>query len=483
MRVFLMSVSAAVVLTGCQTLNLPKKFPLDFSPDPTEISAELPNAPSQDWAEYASDELPSVDWIGDFGDATLTSLVNEALQSNTSIRASAALYDAAVARLDISEADKLPNVSGSARATRSQFGFELFDDNHGVPDGAFTNASSNFGLNASWEPDLWGRIKDRISASELNVAAAQADHAAARLAITSRVAQTWFNFIEARLLMELAARDVETQKRALRLTQRRFESGVAGSSDVRLARSSVAGSEAVEASRKQQVASLGRNLETLMRRYPAEALQAAADLPPLPPLTGAGYPEQVLTRRPDLLAGARRLKEQGLNVDLAQKALLPSISLSSGLSTGGAGIASVLDLDSFILNLVGNLTQPIFNGGSLKANVRQQEALLRREAENFAGTVLDAYLEVENALDAEQRLAEREAALRVSLDEAIKAEERLERRYAEGLATILQLLDAQSRRFSAETQLIGARTDRLTNRVQLHVALGGGQYGEIGQGL
>jgi len=92
--------------------------------------------------------------------------------------------------------------------------------------------------------------------------------------------------------------------------------------------------------------------------------------------------------------------------------------------------------------------------------------------------VLDAYLEVENALDAEQRLAEREAALRESLDEAIKAEERLERRYAEGLASILQLLDAQSRRISAESQLISARTERLNNRVRLHVALGGGLYGE-----
>jgi len=104
----------------------------------------------------------------------------------------------------------------------------------------------------------------------------------------------------------------------------------------------------------------------------------------------------------------------------------------------------------------------------------QQEEILRQQLEGYAGTALQAYLEVENALDADKRLAEREAALRISLEEALKAEERLELRYTEGLTTILQLLDSQSRRLNAESQLISARKERLANRVRLHVALGGG---------
>jgi len=463
------------LLSGCKSL--------DFKPEPTQIVTEVPVAPAQDWTEYAADELPAIDWVGTFDDAYLSQLVNEALLGNTNIRAAEALYDAAIARISIAEADKLPLVSGSARLTRQQFGFELFDNNHGVPDGAFSNASSNFGINASWEPDLWGRIGDQIQSSDLDAQAAQADYAGARLAVTSQVSQTWFNLIEARLLLELAERDLETQERALRLTQRRFESGVAGSSDVRLARSSVANSEAVKVSRKQQVAALSRGLEILLRRYPADAIQAAADLPRLPALEGAGLPSQMLTRRPDLMAAERRLESQGLSVDLARKALYPRITLDGGTSTSGRGIMQIFDLDSLVANLASGLTQPIFNGGSIRANIRQQEAFLRREAENYAGSILDAYLEVENALDAEQRLAEREAALRTSLEEATKAEERLERRYAEGLASILQLLDAQSRRISAESQLISARTERLNNRVRLHVALGGGLYGDPSIGL
>ncbi len=475
MRVMWLTATALVLLPGCNTL--------DIRPEPTPVVSEIAEPPQQDWSEYAPDELPSTDWIADFNDPVLSQLVTEALEANTSIRSAGALYEAARARLDISEADRLPTVTGGFTASNRQLGLDLFGDQGDGDFGDLSSTALSPSVSANWEPDLWGRLKDQVNSSELDVTAAQADYAGARLAVTSRVAQNWFDLIEARLLLELSQRDVETQKRALRLTQRRFESGVAGSSDVRLARSSVAGAEATEASRKQRVAALARGLEILMRRYPADALDAAADLPPLPNFTGAGLPAQMLTRRPDLLAAERRLKSSGLSVDIARKALLPRLSLSSSLTSGQNSLERLFDLKSLVASLASNLTQPIFNGGSLKANVRQQEAFLLRESEVYADAVLQAYLEVENALDAEQRLAERESALRVALEEAQQAEARLERRYAEGLATILQLLDAQSRRISSESQLISARKERLANRVRLHVALGGGIYGDENIGL
>ena len=110
---------------------------------------------------------------------------------------------------------------------------------------------------------------------------------------------------------------------------------------------------------------------------------------------------------------------------------------------------------------------------------RVQEAILRQQLQSYIGTVLQAYFDVENALDSETRLEETERALRVAVDESLEAENRLALRYTEGLATILQLLDAQTRRLSAEGQLISARAERLQNRVRLHIALGGGAYGDI----
>jgi outer membrane protein TolC len=153
--------------------------------------------------------------------------------------------------------------------------------------------------------------------------------------------------------------------------------------------------------------------------------------------------------------------------------------LSGSTTAAGGGLASFFDFDALVAQLAANLTAPIFQGGRLRANVEVQEAVLEQQLQTYIGTVLDAYLDVENALDGEARLAERETALRIAVDESLEAEERLELRYTEGLATILQLLDAQSRRLSAEGQLISARAERLQNRVRLHVALGGGAYGDI----
>jgi len=450
-----------IALSGCTTLD-------KIKPDATVVAAEMVTPETDSWSEAAPEDLPRTDWVSSFNDAQLLRLVDQALENNTDIRVSEARYRAALARLGISEADLQPRVSASGGLSRTERGNDAIGGNTGI----------TAGLSASWEYDLWGRIRDGVDASELEVRASDADYAGVRLAIAARVTQNWFDLIEARLLTELSAREVETQERALRLTTRRFEGGVTGSSDVRLARSSLANAQALQATRQQILSSLSRSLEVLLREYPDESLTAAADLPTLPRLSGAGTPAYVLRHRPDLLAAEDRMRAAGLQVDVARKALLPSLTLSGSLDDNGTALNNVFDVDSLVARLAANLTAPIFQGGRLKANVEQQEAILRQQLEGYTSIIMQAYLEVENALDAENRLAQREAALRVSLNEALMAEERLELRYTEGLATILQLLDSQSRRLNAESQLIGARKERLANRVRLHVALGGGELGQ-----
>ena len=455
----------SVVLAGCASIDL-KGEPTRVAPQ-AEAAAEAP--PPQDWVVPAPDALPATDWVRAFPDPKLIELVDEALRKNTDIGAAYARLEAAIASEGISRADRLPSVSGSVGLSRTEQANEF------IPD----LTSLNSGLNASWEPDLWGRIADGINASEIESEASASDIAGARLSITGQVAQNWFSLIEAQLLAELSERDIETQERALRLTQRRFESGLTGSADVRLARSQVAQAEALQAARLQSLAAISRQIETILTRYPAGELKAATDLPELPPLTGAGTPTFILTQRPDLIAAERRLAGQGLQIDLAKKALRPSLNLTGSSSAGGTGLDSFFDIDALVANLASSLTAPIFQGGRLRANVDVQEAVLEQQLQSYIGTVLDAYLDVENALDAETRLADSETALRTAVEESLEAEKRLELRYTEGLATILQLLDAQSRRLSAEGQLISARAERLQNRVRLHLALGGGAYGDI----
>ncbi|MEP6342287.1 MAG: efflux transporter outer membrane subunit [Maricaulaceae bacterium] len=477
MRRVILLTTTALLLGACETLTGGH----GLGPKATPVVVDAPVSPKPDWVAYAPDDLPQTDWVSEFGDSRLPELINEALEKNTDIRTAIARYDQALAQLKGAQADRLPTLNGGVNVSRSEpfggGGVVTIPGGGQVSVGGGTT-NLGLGLNASWEADVWGRIRDSVSSSELSASASSADVAATKLLIASRVSQTWFNIIEAKLLVDLSARDIQTLEGALRLTERRFQGGVTSSSDVRLARSSVANAKALEASRKQSLASQTRALEILLRRYPEGAIASTADLPTLPALSGAAQPGYILKRRPDLLAAERRMHAAGLNVDVARKNLYPRLSLSPTLNSSGSSLSTIFDVNNVIGNLAGNISQPIFQGGALRANVAGQDAVLRQQIEGYTDTLLDAYLEVENALDAEQHLATREASLRVALSESRAAEERLEQRYVEGLATILELLDAQSRQISSEAQLITARKDRLANRVALHVALGGGVFGE-----
>ncbi len=455
---------AVMSLTACQTIG-------GLKPEPTvvDVQAEVPVKP--DWVEPAPDELPSTDWVGDFGSDELLNVVNVALERNTTIGQRVAQLDQALSRIQTSRAGLLPSLNFSGSASRSAGGTNAI----GQSNPGFESYSLSLG--ASWEADLFGRVRDQVNSAELGAAASSADVAATRLSIAGQVSQGWFNIIQADLLVDLSNRDIETQERALRLTQRRFENGIAGASDVRLARSSVANAEALLALRLQNRDALIRSLKTLLRDYPDAEMEIPSDLPLLPVLEGVSTPSYVLQRRPDVLAAERRIAAAGLDVDAARKALYPSLTFTGSLGENTATVSDLFDLTDFASRIAANIAAPIFDGGRIRSQIDGQEAVLRQQVETYVGTVLSAFQEVENALDAEGRLAERESALRVSLNEAQEAENRLEERYVEGLATILQLLDAQSRRISAEGQLINARTERLNNRVRMHVALGGGQYG------
>ena len=485
LRIALLSASAAALLASCASLS--------GLVDETTSVAALPTSPAaqadgtQDWVEYAPDALPSTDWVASFNDPTLSRLVDEAITENPNLLQAAAQFSAALNRARISRGALYPTLDASFRASRSEGGVGFFA------------GSSNYslGLNAAWETDLFGRLRDQRNADIRAAEASAADLAGLRVATASQLAQNWFNAIEANLLVALSEDDINTQERILRLTQARFESGLTGASDVRLARSTLASAQALAQTRLQNRDAVVRSLQILLRDYPDARLDLPDDLPELPPLTGAGSPAFVLSHRPDIIAEEFRIAQAGLNVDVARKALYPSLTLTGGAAdqaisdrgdpvTGTppssnifSNFGDIFDLSSIAYDIAAQLTAPIFRGGQLRAQIDAQRDQLAAQLESYVGTVLDAYLEVENALDAERRLAAREDALRVALEESDAAERRLRLRYTEGLATILQLLDAQNRSLNSEGQLINARSERLANRVRLHAALGGGALGTL----
>lgn len=402
------------------------------------------------------------DWIAAFGDPRLERLVAEALAANPDVAAAAASLEAARANARLAGAARLPSLDGG------------LDASYRDSDLQGSTESWSLGLSARWEADVWGRLTDSARAGALGAEAAEADLEGARLSIAGAAARSWFQLVEARLQTGLAERDVDTRQRQLDIVERRFASGVARSSEVRTARSALASARAALASRRQAEAASARGLEALLGRYPGATLQAVDGLPALSSLPGAGAPAELLKRRPDVVAAEARLASAGFSASAAQKALYPRLNLNGSIDTVANDPGDLFDADALVEQVAGSIVAPIFRGGALRAERDRAEAQARQAAAQYVSTVLTAWREAENAIDGDARLAERVAALSEALEEAAAAQALVERQYASGVATIFELLDAQSRVITAEQQLLAAQRERATNRVDFHLAVAGG---------
>lgn len=485
------------------------------SVDQERLAARIPEPPAAWAADESIADPPTGDWLGAFGDPQLYALTTEALAHNNTFLAAAANLKAARAVARIERADLLPTLNASGNASRNaivtdpslqaqtggasstgglraqeledRFGIDTNGDGRldgldlngdGSLDAAIPNRRvyiNNFALGAqlNWEIDLWGRLTDETKAAYRDARASLADYDSARLSLAGRVAQAWFGLIEARQQRELGDRDTKARDSNLRVTERRYERGVASSLDVRLSRSALGSSKANLAFRQQAEKEAARRLEVLLGRYPAAELAAASNLPSLTALSGAGAPGDILARRPDLKAAEARMESAGLRARAARKQLLPRLTLSSQISTSGPDLSDVLDPERLAGNIASGLFQPLFQGGRLIANSKRARAAAEASLLTYAQTALNAYEEAENAISAETYLALREDALKLAYEEAAAAEELTERRYASGAATIFDLLNAQTRRISAEGAFIQARQQRVSNRVLLYLAIGG----------
>ena len=217
-----------------------------------------------------------------------------------------------------------------------------------------------------------------------------------------------------------------------------------------------------------------RQIEVLAGRYPSGRLAGSDLLPRLITPVPAGLPSQLLDRRPDLIAAQRRLLAADHRVAQAQTELYPRLNLTT---TGGTSTKSLLDLlngDFAVWSLLGNLTQPLFQGSRLRRQVETAESVSQENLENYASAVLRAFAEVESALAAEGELNQQLDDLEESAAQAQAALSLAQDRYRQGLSDVLQVLITQRRVFSSQSQVLALRRSLLDNRINLHLALGGG---------
>ncbi len=454
------------ILVGLMALGACSSVPT-LGGDAVEIFPVAPNAPQQ-WASAGvSGEAPTGDWLGQFNDPVMYNLVVEALNQNPNIRSQFYAVEATRATARSVYGRSLPNVSLGADAR----GFSNYIE---ATDGRVE--SSNFGVGPAlnWEVDLWGRLSAGIDAAEADLTAGEADLAAARLSVAAQTAIAWIDLNEALAQERVAVLTFEARQSALELTERRFSRGLSTALDVRTARTTLASAEATIAARRQASGNAIRRLEVLLGRYPATEIDAPAEIASLDPIETGGTPVMLLSRRPDIAAAEARVVAAGLRAEQARLAMLPSLRLTGSAATTEEKIADAFDPVRIAGSLIASFSMPIFNGGSLDAERDAAVARARAAVENYASATLTAWQEVEDALAADALLSQQEEAQTRALEEARLAEDLATRQYTNGLVSIFNLIDSQTRRLNAESNVIAARSSRASNRVRFHLALGGG---------
>ena len=455
-------VSTSLMASGCV-----KKF--QAPPHPLSIKAP------EEWTGGSSiTGVADARWWSYLGDDGLDTAIKTALRHNYDLRSAAARVEAALAEARVAGADLRPTIDlnlSRGRQRQNFVGLPIPGREGSVLSTTYSNAGVNLAL--SWEPDLWGRIKNGEAAALATVGAREEDLSASRLSLSGQVAKAWFAAVEARRQVVLARATLESYNTSVARVRERFERGLRPSLDLRLALTEVDRAKALVAQRQAQLDSSIRQIEILLGQYPDGAYALAEELPDLPVHVPGGLPSELVHRRPDLKTAEKELLASDARVAQSRANLRPRFNLTSQGGTSSNQLRDLIDGELLAWNLLGGLIHPIYNRGRLKAGIARDEALVTEAMARYESSLLRAYGEVEIALAAEDILARQEDALVAATKQSLAARDLAEDRYRRGLADIITVLSSQRTALDSEIQLLALRRQRLDNRVDLHLALGG----------
>jgi len=444
---------ASTALAGCA---------LQAPPRPDEIRAQsLPNVsvPGTWTAQGGTPGAVGDHWLASFGDAQLDLLVKEALAFNTDLRIAAARVEQAAGYAKLAGSTIYPAVNMLAHGGGKGGG-----DGSGV---------SGVWFMANWELDLWGRARAERAAGEQQFESTLADAEYSRQSIAAMVAKSWMLAIEARLQLAIAGDVVRASEHALSLAGDRQRVGRGDEYDVAVAQTNLETSrDAAQRLAFGQEQAL-RALEALVGRYPAAAVEVAAALPALPGPAPVGLPSELLERRPDIVAAERRVDAAFFRVAEAKAARLPKIALTAGVSSISSTLFVLENHDNPVWSLGGNLVAPIFNGYALQAQVDIRTAEQKLAIAEYGRIAQRAFGEVESALSAASAADAREAILARAAASDARALDLAQVRYKVGSGDLRAVLQQSVALYGARTALLQVQTDRLVQRVNLYLALGG----------
>lgn len=404
-------------------------------------------------------------WWQRFNDPLLSTLVTQALQANTSIRSSQAALQQSRALRDVQGAGLLPGVSAGASAQRSKSG-DLEAGN-----------SFRVGLDASWEPDIFGGKRSALNASEADALAAGATLADVQVSVAAEVALAYIQLRGQQTQLMIARNNLKSQQETLQITDWRVQAGLTTSLELEQARTASEQTAAQIPTLEASIAKTQHSLAVLTGQTPL-ALQAqltpALAIPQAAEDLALSIPAQTLRQRPDVRAAEHRINAALARVSAADAARYPSFSISGSLGLSALTLGGLTSGASVASALLGGISVPLFDGGAARAQVQAQEAGLEQARAGYQSVVLTALKDVEDALVAlagdRARLVRLQNAATAADNAALLAQQR----YTSGLIDFQIVLQTQRSLLTTQDNVASTSADVSADHVRLYKALGGG---------
>lgn len=486
----LATIAASCLLTGCTVLGPDFKAPEWASPA-SWFSGSRSKLPPV--AAMPVEEPIDANWWHHFGDPQLTALVRMVADQNLDVRLAAIRLEQARYQVAIAVAAELPqlNAGGSyLRQKSSRYGIltatqPTASNANGTSAGVTGSPTRRFdpydifqgGFDASWELDLWGKVKRSVEASEASSQAIMEMQRGILLSSIAEVARTYIALRGTQAQLRIARDNLRIAEQSLSLTRQRAAGGMTTDLDVANASGQVQRTAAEIPFLQQREAALINGLSLLLGQGPnalRDQLETARPVPPVPARVPVGVPSELVRRRPDVRQVEAELHAATANIGVAKAQLYPSFRMGGSLGFQSLQAHNAFNLAATTFAVGPSLTIPLFEGGRLRANVKLQEARQQEAAVAFQKTVLTAWHEVDNALTAFQA----EQARRVHLTRAVADSQRAlglaQSRYEQGVADFLTVLDAQRLLLGTQQQLQISTTNVSEDLVALYKALGGG---------
>ena len=462
MKIFAVSILAVLGLTACNTAPV---YERPGTPAPPTFK-EAP-APDSNWFPAApSDALDRGPWWDLFGDPELSALVAQVEVSNQNVAAAVASYTQAQALVREQRASLFPAIGLSAAATR----------NGGPGTTTVRPTSLQLGASASWEPDVWGSLRNAVTSAQAAAQASAADLAAARLSAQAALATNYFSLREADNEIVLLNAAVTAYERSLKITQNQYAAAIAQRTDVLQAQTQLESTRANLSAMIGNRAILEHAIALLAGKAPSEFGIVAAPFKSTVPGVPLVVPSQLLQRRPDIAAAERAVAQANAQIGIARAAYFPNFGLSASYGGTAGNFGNLLNVSNNLWSLGLSAAQTLYDAGAITARVDQTKAARDVAIANYRQTVLAAFQAVEDQLATTRSLADQDSQRRAASADADQVEQLTLNQYLQGQVPYTSVVTAQVTALNARQTLSQLMSNRQASAVALIQALGGGWH-------